>query len=114
MRSSDGNLSLVKLLGSLQGSDPVVRVHAAFAIGSLGADAAPALAALVELLRFGDAQERKLALTTLGLIGPAAVRALPVVREAADYDDDETVARVAMRVLDEIEGINSPWAAQAA
>ena len=114
MHSGDGNLSLVKLLGSLQDADSVVRVHAAFAIGSLGQDAAPAIPVLVELIRFGDAHERKLAVTTLGLIGPAAADALPVVREMMDYDDDESVARVAMRVLDEIEGVTSQWSAQAA
>jgi hypothetical protein len=114
MQSGDGNLSLVKLIGSLQDADPVVRVHAAFGIGSLGDDAAPVVPVLLELLRFGDVQERKLALTTLGLIGSAAADALPVVREVLDYDDDESVARVAMRVLDEIEGVTSRWAAQAA
>jgi HEAT repeat protein len=114
MQSGDSHLSLVKLIGSLQDGDPVVRVHAAFAIGSLGENAAPVIPVLVELLRFGDVQERKLALTTLGLIGAAATDALPCVREVLDYDDEDSVARVAMRVLDEIEGVTSRWAAQAA
>jgi HEAT repeat protein len=114
MQSGDGKLSLVKLLGSLQAEDPVVQIHAAVAIGSLGQDADPAIPVLVELLRFGNVQDRKLAATTLGLIGPTAADALPAIREAADFDDDESVARVAMRVLDEIEGETSPWAAQAA
>lgn len=114
MQLGDGNLSLVKLLGSIQDADPVVRVHAAFAIGSLGQAAAPAIPVLVELLRFGDAQERKLAVTTLGLIGPTAADAFSVVREVVDYDDDASVASLAMRVLDEIDGVTSRWAAQAA
>lgn len=114
MKSGAANLSLVNLLGSLQEADPVARVHAAFAIGSLGENAAPAIPVLVELLRFGDVEERKLAATTLGLIGPTAADALSVVREMVDYDDDESVARLAMRVLDEIEGVTSRWAAQAA
>ena len=51
---------------------PTTRANqAGFVLGAMGEDAEPAVPILMEMLCHGDLQDRKLAATTLGEIGPA-------------------------------------------
>ena len=99
MRTGNDNLSVENLLDLLQDEDLVVRVHAGFALGTMGAHALPAVPLLIEMLKFGDEQDRKLAATVLGQIGPAAVEAVSALLDAAN-DEDEGVSDVAVWALE--------------
>jgi HEAT repeat protein len=85
---------LVALLGD---SDPQCRGDAAVALGSIGADAAPAVPGLQKLL--GDSAVpdgvRYAAVYALGRIGKAAAAAEPMIRELTQ-SKDELMATVAV------------------
>ncbi len=80
--------ALSELISMLDDRAPEVRVFAAFAIGKIGPDAAPALPALQRLITNSlsanvqgqwKGEDRALAAYALGSIGPAAQRALPQI-----------------------------------
>ena len=101
--SSRQNLpSIEELIGNLQDPDQVVRLYAATVLGSMGEDAAPAVPALLDLLKAGNVHDRKLAALTLGEIGPAAGDAIPDLLEAAN-DEDDDVSDLAIAALEEID-----------
>jgi HEAT repeat protein len=103
MSTGHEDLSVEQLVEMLQYPDPVVRIHAAFVLGTMGEDALPALPILFDMLKFGDVQDRKLAATTLGQIGPVASEAVPALLEAANEDEDEGDSVLAMWALEEID-----------
>lgn len=103
MSTGHEDLSVEKLVEMLQYPDPVVRIHAAFVLGTLEDDALPALPILIEMLKFGDVQDRKLAATTLGQIGPVASESVPALLEVANEDEDESVSDMAMWALEQID-----------
>lgn len=102
MNAGQGNRSIENLIELIQDNDPLVRVHAGFALGSIGEEALPAVPVLIEMLENGGVQDRKLAATTLGKIGPVAAEAIPALLEAAT-DEDDGVADLAVRALEEID-----------
>jgi HEAT repeat protein len=97
----DISLALPGLVSAFKDSDFYVRAWAAQAIGGLGAGAASAVPALIELLE-GDEAPRVSACLALGKIGVAARAALPALRAALD-DTDADVRRVAARAIQQIE-----------
>lgn len=114
MSTGHEDLSVAKLVELLQYPDPVVRVHAGFVLGTLEDEALPAVPVLIEMLRFGVVQDRKLAATTLGQIGPAASEAVPTLLEAANKDEDEDVSDMAMWALERIDLADTESDAEAA
>ncbi|OAI38827.1 hypothetical protein AYO40_06320 [Planctomycetaceae bacterium SCGC AG-212-D15] len=103
MNADNENLSVEKLIELLQDADPLVRIHAGFVLGTLGDEAAAAVAILIDMLEYGDIQTQKLAATTLGQIGPAAADAIPALLSAATDDEDEDVSDIAVWALEEID-----------
>lgn len=99
MRNGD----IEALIEAFQDSDFSVRVQAGFTVGTMGEVAVAAVPVLIEMLKFGDVEDRKLAATVLGLIGPGAADAIPELLEAADYDQDDVVAKLAMSALGRVE-----------
>jgi len=102
MKSSKDDLTIEKLIANLKAPHQVIRIHAATILGSMGADAAPAVSALIDLLQTENVHDRKLAALTLGEIGPAAEEAIPALFIAVD-DDDEGVSEMAEWALEEID-----------
>jgi HEAT repeat protein len=95
-------LTVSALVERLDDPDPVVRVHAAMVLGSLGEGAQEAVPALVKLLREGEVQDRRVAALALGEVGPAAEEAVQALLEATG-DEDEGVSKLAMRALEGID-----------
>jgi HEAT repeat protein len=72
-----------QLLKALKHTDAQVRVDAADALGRVGADPEKAVAALIALLKDDPEREvRRSAAAALGNLGPAAVSAVPALRQA--------------------------------
>ena len=72
-----------KLLDALKHPDAQVRVYAADALSSVGADPDKAVAALTAMLKDDPEREaRRSAAGALGAMGPAAASAIPALREA--------------------------------
>ena len=78
-----------------------LRERAAQTIGILGADAKEAVPALIDMLRDGERNARRGAAEALGRIGPAAVLAVPKLRELAE--SDSALAETALTAIDRIE-----------
>jgi HEAT repeat protein len=105
MEIGKDDLTIDKLIANLKTSHQVIRIHAATVLGSMGEKAAPAVAALLELLQADNVHDRKLAALTLGEIGPAAEQAIPALLAAVD-DEDEVVSEMAewaLEVIDVVE-----------
>jgi HEAT repeat protein len=114
MSAGGESLSIEKLIQLLQDTDPVVRIHAGFVLGTMDEDALPAIPILIEMLKHGEVRGRKLAALTLGQIGPAAVEAIPALFNAANDDEDEDVSDLAMWALEEIDLADEEPEAEAA
>lgn len=104
MNNSPHDPRIEPVIRRLKDADPVVRLHAAMMLGAHGDAAEPAVPALIEMLHNGDVHDRRIAALTLGEIGPAAAAAVSDLLEAADEDDDETVAGMALVAVDCIDG----------
>jgi HEAT repeat protein len=104
MKSTKHDLVIQKLIEDLNALHPVVRVHAATILGSMGEKAVAAVPALIELLQAENAHDRKLAALTLGEIGPAAEEAMPALFAAVD-DEDDGVSEMAEWALVEIDAV---------
>jgi len=70
---------------------------------TIGEAAVAAVPVLIELLKFGDVEDRKLAATVLGLMGHVAGDAAEELLETANYDPDDVVAKLAMSALERVE-----------
>jgi HEAT repeat protein len=103
MSTGNESLSIEKLIELLQDTDPLVRIHAGFVLGTMGEEAFPAVPILIEMLEYGDVPTQKLAATTLGQIGPAAVEAVSTLLSAASDDEDEDVSDLAIWALEQID-----------
>jgi hypothetical protein len=83
-------------------SDPDVRGWAAQAVGNIGANAAAAVPALIELLKSTDVGTRNSACIALGQIGPSARAALPALRVTVS-DTNPATRSFAARAIQRIE-----------
>jgi hypothetical protein len=81
--------SVADLGRALSDPDPVTRGLAAMELRSRGADARPALDALVAALRDGDANVRMMSGHALAAIGPGAAPAVPALVAACGVRDEE-------------------------
>ena len=77
---------------ALSDSNALVRTAAGHSIGSLKAEAAPAMPRLIEMLSDNDVYVRRAAVFALGEIGPPAAAALGTVRAVARGDSNEVVS----------------------
>src|SRR5689334_5770623 len=91
---TDPNARLQKLIRRLRSTDELKRIHAGLLLGRMGAAAKEAVPALLELLKDGSVQNRKLAAWTLGYLGPGAVEAIPALLVAV-RDSNEGVRMLA-------------------
>jgi HEAT repeat protein len=91
---------LIRLTGA--DPDPLVREHAAEAMGDIGPAAAEGIPALVKALKDPVARVRRDAVRSLGQMGPAAKAAIADVRAAMDDADADvkTAALRAARLID--------------
>jgi HEAT repeat protein len=97
--------ALDALIARLNDEDVNVRMMAAQAIGRQGAAASPAIDPLINACRRKDEHVhvlRSLA-TALGQTGPAAARALPVLRELARIPRVQWAAEEAIGKIEKIE-----------
>lgn len=105
MSAGKDTLDIHRLIEKLQDAEPLVRLHAATVLGSMGEDAGPAVPALIELLQYGEVQDRRIATVAIGEIGPAAEEAIPALFAAVDDEDDivSEMAETALELVDLVE-----------
>lgn len=87
--------------------DATAKGEACRQLMELGPAAAPAVPALIALLRSKEEVLRDYAATTLGRIGPAAHSALPALRHVADHDESSDIRELAQGAIDRI-GTGAP------
>jgi HEAT repeat protein len=87
----------------LTGLAPYTRNRAAYAIGGMGAAAAPAVPALIKALSDPEPAVRFPVCIALREIGPAAKEAVPALMKALD-DRNDDVAAMARKALIKITG----------
>lgn len=96
---SDLKMAVPALLDGLRSSDVHIRRNAAFGLGELGADGAPALQALADVLRGDtDFEVRRNAAFALGEIGEAAIPALTGMLNDNDPRVRRTVGAALVRI----------------
>jgi len=95
--------SLSSWVADLKGAAPYTRNAAAYAIGGMGADAQPAVPALIAALKDPEPTVRFPVCIALREIGPAAKDAIPALTEALD-DRNDDVAAMARKALIKITG----------
>ncbi|MEQ8766338.1 MAG: HEAT repeat domain-containing protein [Planctomycetota bacterium] len=83
--------SALEWASDLGDSDARIRSRAAWALGKMGPEAAPATPALIGALDDSSREVRRRAITTLGEIGPGAEEAIPRLIECLDRVDDPTI-----------------------
>jgi HEAT repeat protein len=93
--------TVAELTAMLQDGDPAVQTQGAFGLSRLGAEAVPALPALIDALRSQNAQVRSYAALALGEIGPEARTAVSPLTELL-RDREWTVRRQAAMALGRI------------
>jgi hypothetical protein len=86
-RRPDG--STLELARALSDADPVTRGLAAIELRARGAEARPALDALVAALRDGDANVRLMSGSAIAAIGPAAAPAIPALVAACSIRGEQ-------------------------
>jgi HEAT repeat protein len=89
----------VQLIGILNNPSPLIRQHAAAALGAIGPEAADAVPALTAALRDPEANVRKAAADALGQLGPAAVSATSALEELAKGSDPCDAAQAALKKI---------------
>ena len=94
--------SVKEFVAMLKDADESVRIFAALRLGSLGAEAQPAVPALAELLPSENFIDRRFASLALGQIGPAAKEAVPLLIEALE-DGDGGVRKFAAEAIQKID-----------
>lgn len=94
-------MTVADLVAQLQCLDFATRAHAASVLAEMDEQAAPAVPVLVELLT--STKDKKLAIWTLGEIGPVAEAAIPSLLQIAQDDVDEDVADLAIEALEKID-----------
>jgi len=99
----DISAALPALMTALQDSDQHVRANAAFDLGDMRSQAAPAVGQLIEMLGDPDEFVRYSVCIGLGGIGPAAKAALPALWQAL-VDPSEHVRASAQFAIPSIEG----------
>lgn len=99
----DIRAGLDALIAALMDADARVRGLAAQAVGEIGAQALPAVPALIQLLASPDPGSRNSACIGLTGIGPGARAELPALRKALS-DPSADVRRFARRAIGVIEG----------
>jgi len=87
----------------LDGAAPYTRVSAAYAVGSAGAAAKPAVPALIANLSAESNPVRYSSALALGEIGPAAADAVPALQKLLD-DRNDDIAHIAKKSLKQITG----------
>lgn len=85
--------------------DPIVGRNAVSYLSNFGADAAPAVPKLIDLLKSGDVHAKHQAAEVLGHIGPAARVALPALTEALK-DPDTALVRYAEQAITRLNQTN--------
>ena len=91
--ASIGAAAVPALIAALQDDDKWVRLHAASALGNIGADAKEAVPALASTCQDDDEDVRGSAVKALGLIGGGdAVSALIIALQDDDYDVRDNAA----------------------
>jgi HEAT repeat protein len=95
--------SLSSWVADLKGAAPYTRNKAAYAIGGMGADAKPAVPALIEALKDPEPTVRFPVCIALREIGPEAKEAVPALTAALD-DRNDDVAAMARKALIKITG----------
>jgi hypothetical protein len=88
----DGDAQIAAIRGLLRNSDPMVRAHAAQALGTLGPDAAAAVPELTSALDDKEDGVVLSALTALQSIGSAAQEALPRITELRRHRNTQVQA----------------------
>lgn len=89
-------------ISELSSPDAEKRQNACIALGEAGEGAAPAVPALIPLLKDKDPLVRRLAAYALGMIGPKAKAAVPALKEATG-DRDSSVVETSINALREID-----------
>jgi HEAT repeat protein len=100
-RLRDEGKSIDELQTMLADADPEVQARGAFGLSRHGADARPAVPALIEALKRPTPLVRQNAALALGTIGPSAESAVPALTEALG-DPEWAVRRQAALSLGEI------------
>lgn len=101
VKALQAEMTLGLLMAGLKDRDPIVRAHAAGALGERGTKAGPAVSVLRSALKDPDESVRGMAATALGKIGPAAWRAVPTLAEALK-DKARFVRRAAVQSLGQL------------
>jgi HEAT repeat protein len=96
----------VTLAEKLSDSDATIRRNAADQLGQLGADAKPALSALIKACSDSDLYVRRFAAQALGKIGPDAKDAVPALTKLVK-DEHKQVQEAAAFALGKIGGTES-------
>jgi HEAT repeat protein len=92
--------ALEGLLARLDSADPRIRAETSWPLGKYGAEAAPALSAVVRQLRYDDDPDARWGASwVVGRIGPAALPAAADVAASAREDPDPDVRANAARAL---------------
>lgn len=95
--------TLSSWVADLKAAAPYTRNAAAYAIGGMGAEAVPAIPALIEALKDPEPAVRFPVCIALREIGPDAKAAVPALTEALD-DRNDDVAAMARKALIKITG----------
>ena len=97
--------TLSSWVADLKAAAPYTRNAAAYALGGMGADAAPAVPALIAALKDPEPAVRFPVCIALREIGPGAKAAVPALTEALD-DRNDDVAAMARKALIKITGVD--------
>ena len=87
----------------LKAPAPYSRTTAAYAIASMGPAGAPAVPALIPLLKDAVPNVRYPAAIALGEIGPGAKAAIPALQDVVENDISEDVGHVARKAIRKID-----------
>ena len=92
--SEAGKVDVGAMTAGLASPDKATKINACVELGKAGARSAPAVSALIPLLKDPDAEVRRLAAYALGEIGPAASAALPDLKGMMADPDRDVVLQI--------------------